>query len=396
MDLAAGSMAGAVGAEPLTPLFWRSVLDRLRAKADAEGLDGVLVLDANNITYATGFFHIPNERPLGLYVPVAGEPMFLVAELEREHAGATWITDVRTYPEFPGEEHPILWMVREIGVRRLGVDTLEGRMLRKLEGTLDKLVLTDAVDELRMIKTKEELALVRAAAGYADFVLDTVKAQAADIIKQGGTEQDILAAGFAAAQAKMRAELGGRFGGAKNGLLGTVHTGERAAFPHGKTLARTPLAGEPMIVGIGASVGGYHAESAATFVLGQPNADQLRCLKAATACNDAGVDALKVGATCESVNRAAIRALEDAGLADTIRHRIGHGMGVHNHEAPWLAPGDYTPVAVGMVFSNEPGIYRPGIDGYRVINTMIVGEHGVEVPSRFQALNALEDRVIAI
>ena len=62
----------------------------------------------------------------------------------------------------------------------------------------------------------------------------------------------------------------------------------------------------------------------------------------------------------------------------------------------WLAPGDDTPVAVGMVFSNEPGIYRPGIDGYRTINTMIVTETGVEVPSTFQARHPLDARVVAL
>jgi len=390
-----GGTLGAV-AQPLTPQFWRTVLDKLKVRVEAEGLDGILVLDANNITYATGFFHIANERPLGLYVPMAGKPVLLVAELEREHAEATWISDVRTYPEFPGEEHPVLWMVRETGAKRLGIDTIEARLLHPLEAMLEKLVLTDAVEKLRAIKTEEELALVRAAAGYADFVLETVEKEAADIIHQGGTEQDILAAGFAATQARMRKELGGRFGGAKNALLGTVHTGERAAFPHGKTLARTPLAGEVMIVGIGTAVGGYHAESAVTFVLGDPTADQRRCLTAAMACNDAGVAGLTVGATCESVNRAAVKALEDAGLGNTIRHRIGHGMGVHNHEAPWLAPGDRTPVDVGMVFSNEPGIYRPGVDGYRLINTMIVGAKGVEIPSLFQGRHGIDDLVIGI
>ena len=71
-------------------------------------------------------------------------------------------------------------------------------------------------------------------------------------------------------------------------------------------------------------------------------------------------------------------------------------MGVQGHEGPWLAPGDETVVAEGMVFSNEPGIYRPGIDGYRTINTMIVGAGGVEVPSRFQSSFGIEKRILAV
>ena len=71
-------------------------------------------------------------------------------------------------------------------------------------------------------------------------------------------------------------------------------------------------------------------------------------------------------------------------------------MGLDGHEAPWLAPGDATPVAPGMVFSNEPGVYRPGRDGYRTINTMIVTETGVTIPSRMQADTPIDARVLAI
>jgi hypothetical protein len=80
------------------------------------------------------------------------------------------------------------------------------------------------------------------------------------------------------------------------------------------------------------------------------------------------------GTPCAAVNAAGLDRLRAAGLGDFIRHRVGHAMGVQGHEGPWLAPGDATPVAAGMVFSNEPGIYRPGVDGYRTIDSMIVGD----------------------
>ena len=88
--------------------------------------------------------------------------------------------------------------------------------------------------------------------------------------------------------------------------------------------------------------------------------------------------------------------LHRADLGAFIRHRIGHGMGLQGHESPWLAPGDYTILRSGMVFSNEPGIYRPGIDGYRTINTMIVTDGEAEIPSRFLAAHPPEKRVIPI
>ena len=89
------------------------------------------------------------------------------------------------------------------------------------------------------------------------------------------------------------------------------------------------------------------------------------------------------GRALHAVNEAALGPIRAAGLGDAIRHRIGHGMGIEGHEAPWLAPGDETRIDAGMVFSNEPGIYRPGIDGYRTINSMIVCEPVWKCPAAF-------------
>jgi Xaa-Pro dipeptidase len=192
----------------------------------------------------------------------------------------------------------------------------------------------------------------------------------------------------------MAAALGDTFRGTTTRVVGTVHTGPRAALPHGRTGPRVPARGDVLIAGIGVAVGGYHAESGATFVFGPASADQRHCLETAHACDAAAVAACRPGATGREVNARAMAVLRDAGLADAIRHRIGHGMGVQGHESPWLAPGGATPLAAGMVFSNEPGIYRPGVDGYRTISTMIVTAEGAEVPNRFGAEHPVATRVL--
>src|SRR5690606_6581387 len=167
-------------------------------------------------------------------------------------------------------------------------------------------------------------------------------------------------------------------------------------LPHGATGNSKPQRGHTLISDVGCSLGGYHAESGITYDVGEMSAEQRRIMEALEACDAAGVPVLKPGAQCQDVNVAALAALKDAGLGDPIRHRIGHGMGVEGHEAPWLAPGDTTIIAPGMVFSNEPGVYRPGIDGYRTINTMIVHADGVEIPSRFQADHPIDTRIISL
>jgi Xaa-Pro aminopeptidase len=380
---------------PLSPDFHRGVLDRLREKTEAAGAEGFLVLDSHNLIYATGFFHRANERPMAVYVPVDGEPVLLVPHLEKENAESNWIADVRTYPEYPGVIHPVLWMLRETGARRLAIDTLEARLFREASSRIETLELSDALTQLRFVKRPEELGLVRLAARYADACLEYMQCHLAAIVADGGTEVDILHAGVGAASDQMKREIGAAFEPTETAVVGSVHSGPRGALPHGQTTRRRPQPGETIIAGIGATVGGYHAESGATFVLGEASGDTLRCLRAAEACDAAARAAIRPGGSCEEVNEAAIAELHRAGLGDFIRHRIGHGMGVQGHEGPWLAPGDATIVEEGMVFSNEPGIYRPGIDGYRTINTMIVGKEKVEVPSRFQSNVGIEGRILA-
>ena len=373
--------------------FYRRKVEQIQARLEAENLGGLLLLDAHNVIYASGFFHIPSERPLGLFIPRQGEPALFVPLLEEENAAGTWIGDVRTYFEYPGEEHPVVWMKRECGVRPLGIDAVSAGVFRLLgEGV----VLTDLVEKMRWIKEPEELALIEQAARYADYCLEQVRDHAAEIIRAGGTELDILKMCLDATSAKMRAEVGELFQLRGGSVVGTVHSGPRAALPHGSPLRRQPRPHEPLIAGIGAMVGGYHAESGATFIVGEPAGDQMRCLQAAAACDAVARRWLKPGVTCAAVNAAALDVLRDAGLGAAIRHRIGHGMGLQGHEGPWLAPGDQTPLVPGMVFSNEPGIYRPGLDGYRTINTIIVTEGEAFVPSRFLAENPPEERVLPL
>ncbi len=377
----------------LSESFFRRKIGQIQARMDAEQLDGMLLLDVPNVIYACGFFHTPSERPLGLYIPKNGEVTLFVPLLEQENAGATWIRDIRTYFEYPGEVHPVQWMVKEARVKRLGIDTLTVDVYQKLgEG----ITVTPMIEQMRWIKEPEEIAFIEKAATYADLCLEYILEHAGAIIHDGGTELDILKACIGATSAKMKAEVGEIFKLGGSSVVGTVHSGPRAALPHGSPIERKPQMGEPMIAGIGASVGGYHAESGATFVIVEPKGDVMRCLEAAMECDLAGIKALRVGNTCTQVNDAALNVLREYGLGDAIRHRIGHGMGLQGHEGPWLAPGDHTPLVAGMVFSNEPGIYRPGIDGYRLIDSMIVTDGEAKIPSRFLATHPPEKRIISL
>lgn len=379
---------------PLPASFRVAVRDRLRMRAEAAGLDGLLILQPGNLTYATGWHFAINERPMGLWLPVAGDPLMLVPYLELENAADLPGVAVDTYPEFPGEEPPVLWMVRRIAAKRIGIDALDARLLSPARD-LAAIDLADHVLPERAIKQPQEVALIREAARFADMVLERFLATGGDIIAQGGTESDLMADATGHVRAALAATHGAAFAGTKMGITASVHSGPRAALPHGAVLTRRPQPGEPIIAGIGCSLGGYHAESGVTLVYGTITAEQRAIMSAMDEANAATAEALAAGLTCAEVNDAALAPIRAAGFGAAIRHRIGHGMGVEGHEAPWLAPGDPTQAALGMVFSCEPGVYRPDHDGWRCIDTLIVTETGVAVASRFQADHPIDMRVIA-
>ena len=379
--------------KPLPPDFRDRVRDRLRARAAASGLDGLLILAPGNLAYATGWMFSVNERPMGLWLPVSGDPVLMVPHLELENALSVPGVSVATYPEFPGEVPPVLWMLGQTQARRVGIDALDARLLSPAK-EIAEISLSDHILPERAIKHPDELALIREAARFADMVLTRLLSAGADIISGGGTELDLMADATGHARAALGATHGAAFQGTKLGITASVHSGPRAALPHGTVLARRPQKGEPIIAGIGCSLGGYHAESGVTLVYGDITQDQARVMAAMDAANAATVDALSRRLPCAAVNDAALAPIRTAGFADAIRHRIGHGMGVEGHEAPWLSPGDATPAAPGMVFSCEPGIYRPDLDGWRCIETLIVTESGCETASRFQSDHPAHTRII--
>jgi len=387
--------------QPLSFVVRQRLRTRLveQALRDDPHLDGILLLSHANVVWASGFDHSPSERPVGLYVPAEGQPTLFVPTLEIEHAEGVEGVEVLSYFEFPGTEHPVLWMHRQIMQRqerptRIAVDQLDVSVMHQLHTQGADLVLSQAPSLVRGVKEPEELALIRAAAHYADACLTWILHHGGELIRSGANELTVLKGGVDHARAALDADLGHLFAVSQLHVVGTLHSGPRAALPHGRTSTRLPQAGEPVIAGIGAKVGGYHAESGATFAVSHLTKETEHCLAAADACRLAAIQATRVGATCVSVHEAAMAELEAAGLSEHIRHRIGHGMGVEGHEAPWLAPGDTTRLEANMVFSNEPGIYRPEVDGYRTIDSMIVTDSDAEIPSRFQSTVPWHERIL--
>jgi Xaa-Pro aminopeptidase len=116
-------------------------------------------------------------------------------------------------------------------------------------------------------------------------------------------------------------------------------------------------------------------ENERTFFVGTPTNQQAALYEAARAANEAGAEAAVAGNPVAAIDAAAQAVIEKAGFGDLILHRTGHGMGVQGHEYPDDMPFCYRPLVKNEVYSVEPGIYVYGLGGFRIDDTVVVGEH---------------------
>jgi Xaa-Pro dipeptidase len=137
--------------------------------------------------------------------------------------------------------------------------------------------------------------------------------------------------------------------------------------------------GDPVLIDGGCSVEGYRSDITRTVFFGPSTDKQRRVWDIVRKAQAAALQTLRPGATCESVDRAARRVVEEAGFGPDYRyfaHRLGHGIGMEGHEYPYLVRGNTLKLQPGMTFSNEPGIYIYGEFGVRIEDCMVVTEDG--------------------
>ena len=220
-------------------------------------------------------------------------------------------------------------MMEQIAGERVAVDAASHSAFEHMRGRKPQLVLDDTVQRMRYLKTPEEIELTRQAAAYADYGLEIARAAVAEGLRGGITELEVVKVVQAQTIARMQAELEDLVNFYRGAVALTAHTGPRGALPHGHSGPHRIEPGHTLIVGIGVKVGGYHAESGCTFVVGEPTPDQRRCLEATWACDEAALAALRPGNTCQAVQR---RRLGGAARVRLRRlhpppHRARHGGG---------------------------------------------------------------------
>ena len=158
-----------------------------------------------------------------------------------------------------------------------------------------------------------------------------------------------------------------------------VSSGDNATSPHAVPTDRPIQAGELMIIDWGAIVNDYPSDITRTFAVGEISEAQHIMYETVKAANAAGLAATHPSNTCHDVDVAARAVITDAGLGDYFIHRTGHGLGLEVHEEPSIMTNIKQPLSPGMVFTVEPGVYRPGVGGVRIEDDVVVTADGCDV-----------------
>jgi Xaa-Pro aminopeptidase len=368
---------------------------RLLEHVQGEGLDGYVLFGQDYIRYFTGFVFLSNERPVVFAESASGDTVVFVPEFEVERTRAeTAFERIESYPEYPGIEHPMKIFARvlaDLGIRdAIGADEdgypgilgYQGPALSEV--TSSRVVpLAGLIESMMARKSESELELIRESGRWCARAHRLLQ----EYSRVGATESEAsLRAGLGATLELFQAlgdEIGqqGSSDGVSAGYRGQI--GLRSAWAHAVAHNIAFQPGDVLVTETSAPIWGYNAELERAMIIGPPSDEMRRLFEHTVAVQEVAFDAIRPGVTCAEVDGAVMSYLEENALLPYWRQHTGHGIGLRNHEAPFLDLGDHTRIETGMVFTIEPGLYSPEIGGFRHSDTIAVTGDGIDVLTEY-------------
>jgi Xaa-Pro aminopeptidase len=344
-------------------------LARARKELGERGMDALLLGPSADLRYLTGYQAPPLERMTLLVLPAAGDAWLVVPALEaplaRDHLGGLDL-EVAAWQE---TEDPV-GLVRAAldaaaaGGRRGGGDQLWSAFLLRLQAALpgaDFVAASTVTRQLRMRKDPEEVEALARAAAAIDRVVDGLEG-----LRWAGRTELELAGELQAAIRDGHDEV----------CFTIVGAGPNAASPHHVAARRVIRPGDAVVVDIGGRLDGYCSDTTRTLVVGEPPPGFQEAYAVLHAAQLAGCAAAGPGVPAEAVDAACRQVIAAAGYGEHFIHRTGHGIGLEEHEDPYVVAGNAEPLEPGMTFSVEPGIYLPGRFGARIEDIVTCTDQG--------------------
>ena len=346
-------------------------------------IDVLLVSVGRDLPYLTGYEAMPLERLTMLVVPRDGEVTLVVARMEAprviEQPG---VFTLRRWDETDDPVALVASLAGRPATAAIG-DTMWARFLVELLGhwptTSTRYVRsTEVMNSLRMRKDAAEVAALAAAGAAVDGIAGDL--QAGRIALVGRTEADVSA------------DIGARIvaAGHERVNFAIVAAGENAASPHHHAGDRVIKEGDIVLCDFGGTMNGYCSDITRCVFIGEPPAEIADAYAVLHEAQHAAVLAGTVGTPCEEVDRVARRIISAAGFGEYFMHRTGHGIGMEEHEDPYMVEGNGLPLEPGHAFSVEPGIYLPGRWGMRLEDIVVATDDGP------LAVNDADHRLVSV
>ena len=346
-------------------------LTAAREAVRSAGLDALLVGPSADLRYLVGYDAHAMERLTLLVVPAAGDAWLLVPALEEAAAhasGAGELVEVRTWGE---TEDPVARVVAALQgdgpPRALAVgDRLFSVFTLALQEALPTTAFRPAGPVLRALRIRKdpaELAALRAVGA----AIDAVHAQVPGLLRPGRTEAEV---------ARDLGEL--ILADHDEVAFIIVGSGPNGASPHHAVSDRVLAPGDAVVVDIGGVRDGYCSDMTRNYAVEYLPPGYAELHTVLEQAQDTAVQRVAPGVPAAEIDAAAREVISAAGYGERFIHRTGHGIGVDVHEHPYIVGSNPEPLAAGMAFSVEPGIYVPGRYGARIEDIVLVTEDGVE------------------
>ena len=359
---------------PITPAEHAARVARLQALMRAAGIGALVVEAGSGLVYFTGIEWHTSERVTAAVIPAEGDAVVVTPAFEEPSVRETLriAADVRPWNE---DESPAALIARVLADRKLAQARIAvDRTVRFFVVDALRRAMPDAaivagealVNRCRQIKSPAELALLQRA---NDITLAAMR-QVHGLIAAGMTQNDI---------ARLMDMTSAALGGPSEFSL--VLLGEASAYPHGSRQPQVVREGTVVLMDCGAAVHGYQSDISRTFVYGEPTPRQRKVWNTVRRGQDIALETARIGVPVGTIDDAVRAFYTREGWGPGyhlpgLSHRTGHGIGLDGHESPYLVHGDATPLAPGMCFSDEPGLYSPGEFGIRLEDCWYMTERG--------------------
>ncbi|MGW0987069.1 aminopeptidase P family protein [Streptomyces sp. NPDC002486] len=347
---------------------YRARMESAARTAAEAGLAGLLVAPGPDLVWLTGYTPPAVTERLTLLVLAAGQdPVLVVPALEAPDAHRAAGAAALTLRDWTDGKDPYAATAALLGTSgRFGVSdnawALHLLALQQAMPGTSYASLTEALPMLRAVKDAAELDLMAAAGAAADATFEEIR--------------NVPFAGRREAEVAADLDRLLRRHGHEQVDFTIVASGPNGADPHHEAGERVIARGDMVVLDFGGLRDGYGSDTSRTVHVGEPTDEERRVHDLVREAQEAGFRAVRPGAACQDVDRAARRVIADAGYGEYFIHRTGHGIGVTTHEPPYMIEGEERPLVPGMCFSVEPGIYLPGRFGVRIEDIVTVTEDG--------------------